>query len=135
MAKAKWDTDAAYEMYLAGKSDKQIGEELNVDPAAIGNYRRKHWETPLSVVPVETEAPEDLKSAESPVELPKPDFDPWDIYSVMETATRELKGIQAICTANAIQNLWNWDSKEALLKARADIDYLLKKLGEENATR
>ena len=57
------------------------------------------------------------------------------IFDVMEAATVELKGIQAICTANAIQSLWNWTSKEALLTARANIDYLLKKLGEENEAR
>lgn len=57
------------------------------------------------------------------------------IFDVMEAATVELKGIRAICTANAIQNLWNWTNKEALLTARANIDYLLKKLGEENEAR
>ena len=33
-------------------------------------------------------------------------------------------------TAEAILQLWNWDSREDLLKARGAIDYLLKKLEE-----
>ena len=56
--------------------------------------------------------------------------DPMNMLSVMEAATGELKGIQAICTANAIQSLWNWKSIYDLQRARASIDYLLKKLGE-----
>ena len=56
--------------------------------------------------------------------------DPMDMFSVMEAATGELNGIHAICTANAIQSLWNWKSIYDLQRARASIDYLLKKLGE-----
>ena len=57
------------------------------------------------------------------------------MYETVEAATRELKGIQAICTADAIQSLWNWKSIYDLQRARASIDYLLKRLGEENAAR
>lgn len=55
---------------------------------------------------------------------------PVELFDALEAATLELKGIQAICTANAIQNLWNWTGKEDLLKAKANIDYLLKKPGD-----
>ena len=57
------------------------------------------------------------------------------IFSALESATADLTGMRAICTANAIQNLWNWKGEEDLLKAKANIDYLIKRLGEENASR
>lgn len=75
-------------------------------------------------VSVNTEVP--APEAAAPVEEPET----VELFDAMEAATLELKGIQAICTANAIQNLWNWTSKEDLLKAKANIDYLLKKLGD-----
>ena len=78
--------------------------------------------------------PEVIKAPEQqisqPPMQPATQPDPMDMFSVMEAATGELKGIQAICTANAIQSLWNWKSIYDLQRARASIDYLLKKLGE-----
>lgn len=56
-------------------------------------------------------------------------------FEILEAATAELKGIQAICTANAIQSLWNWKTAADLQTARENIDYLLKRLGEENVIR
>lgn len=52
---------------------------------------------------------------------------PPEIYEVLEEATGNMQGIKAICTAEAILQLWRWDSKEDLLKAREAINYLLKK--------
>lgn len=43
MSKATWDTAAAYELYLAGKSDKEISEALSVPIGSVSFYRRKHW--------------------------------------------------------------------------------------------
>ena len=63
-------------------------------------------------------------------ETSKPAPRPLDIYKVLEEATAKRYGINAICTAEAILQLWNWDSREDLLKARGAIDYLLKKLEE-----
>ena len=64
-------------------------------------------------------------------ETSKPAPRPLDIYKVLEEATAKMQGINAICTAEeAILQLWNWDSREDLLKARGAIDYLLKKLEE-----
>jgi hypothetical protein len=64
-------------------------------------------------------------------ETSKPIRQPLDIYKVLEEATAKMQGITAICTAEAILQLWNWDSREDLLKARGAIDYLLKKLEEK----
>ena len=56
---------------------------------------------------------------------------PPEIYEVLEEATGNMQGIKAICTAEAILQLWKWESKEDLLKARAAIDYLIKKLEDK----
>ena len=118
MGKATWDTAKAYEMYLAGKSDKEISEALNVPTGSVSFYRRKHWGGTLrspvkrqkeaDIVPKTQKEPEQQTSL--PPTQPVVQTDPTDIFSVMEAATGELKGIQAICTANAIQSLWNWKS-------------------------
>ncbi len=133
MAKATWDTAAAYDLYLAGKSDKEISEALNVPIGSVSFYRKKHWGGTIKS-PVKKQ-----KEVESVPEITKPEQqttqpsgrpDPTDVFSIMEAATSDLKGIQAICTANAIQDLWNWKTIYDLQRARASIDYLLKKLGE-----
>lgn len=58
----------------------------------------------------------------------RPSAEPPDLYDVLEAATVQLTGIQAICTAEAISQLWNWNSRENLLKARDAIDHLLKRM-------
>ena len=54
----------------------------------------------------------------------------FDIYEVLESAVGTKQGIMATCTAEAIIQLWGWDSKADLMKARDAIDYLIKKLEE-----
>ena len=49
----------------------------------------------------------------------------------LEAATKDLMGIQAVCTANAIKYLWRWKKKngrEDLEKAKWYIDRLLKEV-------
>lgn len=53
-------------------------------------------------------------------------------YEIMEVATKDLAGIYAICTAEAITWLWNWKSAEDLQKAKAAIDYMLQKMEAKN---
>lgn len=76
------------------------------------------------------EEPKQEMKVEVKQETSKPAPRPLDIYKVLEEATANMQGINAICTAEAILQLWNWDSREDLLKARGAIDYLLKKLEE-----
>ena len=47
---------------------------------------------------------------------------------VMAMATEHLQGMEAVCTANAIQALLFWHCPEDLLQARDNIDYLLKRV-------
>lgn len=137
MAKAKWDTETGYQMFLAGNSDTAIGRALGVAAGTVNFYKRKHWlsKEPTGGDTVNRAPVENGK--EEPVMQPKAINPPVDtaMYETVEAATRELKGIQAICTADAIQSLWNWKSIYDLQRARASIDYLLKRLGEENAAR
>lgn len=55
MAKATWDTAAAYDLYLAGKSDKEISEALNVPIGSVSFYRKKHWGGDAPIPSEETE--------------------------------------------------------------------------------
>jgi len=51
------------------------------------------------------------------------------------TATRDLKGIEAVCIGNALKYLWRWKLKngtEDLKKAKWYIDYLLEEDNNNN---
>ena len=57
------------------------------------------------------------------------------VFEAMEQATEGMVGIHAICTADAIRSLWGWKDVKDLQAARDSIDYLIQRLGEENAAR
>ena len=56
------------------------------------------------------------------------------LYDVLEVATAELTGIQAVATADALANLWNWKDKSDLEQARNAIDFLIRKMEVSNGT-
>lgn len=61
-----------------------------------------------------------------------------ECIDALEAATCDLKGIEAICTANAIKYLWRWRQKngiEDLKKAKWYINHMIEKEGEENERR
>lgn len=52
-----------------------------------------------------------------------------ECIDALASATADLSGIEAVCTANAIKYLWRWKAKggvEDLLKARWYIDHMIK---------
>ena len=55
-----WNKAAGYEMFKAGKSDKEIGEALGVTAATVSYYRKKYWDGRAAIrpepAPVEPEA-------------------------------------------------------------------------------
>lgn len=54
-----------------------------------------------------------------------------ECIDALEAATVNLKGIEAVCTANAIKYLWRWKEKggiEDLEKSKWYIDRLIKKI-------
>lgn len=54
-----------------------------------------------------------------------------ECIDALEAATINLKGIEAVCTANAIKYLWRWKEKggiEDLEKSKWYIDRLIKKM-------
>lgn len=58
-----------------------------------------------------------------------------ECIDALKSATSDLSGIEAVCTANAIKYLWRWKDKnggEDLEKARWYIDRLLRELGAQN---
>lgn len=133
MKKPTWDTEAGRQMWLDGKSDSEIADEFRISTGAVTSFRRKHWE-PKPKAGGETLTRATTFDGKEEEFMPKSDAQPAshsvEVFDILEAATAELKGIQAICTAGAIQSLWNWSSKEDLLNAKANIDHLLKKLGE-----
>lgn len=53
-----------------------------------------------------------------------------ECIDALEAATINLKGIEAVCTANAIKYLWRWKEKggiEGLEKSKWYIDRLIKR--------
>lgn len=57
-----------------------------------------------------------------------------ECIDALAAATVELRGIEAVCTANAIKYLWRWKRKngtEDLRKAKWYLDRLLIVLGED----
>lgn len=59
-----------------------------------------------------------------PVDMSTPD----NVYRILAEATKSKTGIEAICTADAILCLWNWDSADDLRRARAAINHLIRRL-------
>lgn len=57
-----------------------------------------------------------------------------ECVDALEAATINLKGIEAVCTANAIKYLWRWKEKggiEDLEKSKWYIDRLIKKMEKQ----
>lgn len=58
-----------------------------------------------------------------------------ECIDALKAATSNLKGIEAICTANAIKYLWRWKDKngiEDLNKAKWYIDRLIREIEDDN---
>ena len=160
MGKPRWDIALGKQMWEQGMSDSQIAKHFGIAANTVLHQRRSYWEKGMESPtkkkkeeaevkrPLEDEVLEKMEPCTPPVdtvpvvcteketkidakkETSKPAPRPLDIYKVLEEATAKMQGITAICTAEAILQLWNWDSREDLLKARGAINYLLKKLEE-----
>ena len=146
MKKPKWDTELGRLMWLEGKKDGEIADAFGIPTSSVTSYRTRHWQkelirvedSPLTEEPKEPTAPEAV-SPEAMQELKQEVKEEIKLednknvrtqlhpYEVLEAATAGMTGIRAICTADAILCLWNWDTREDLEKAKAAIEYLLKK--------
>jgi hypothetical protein len=74
-----------------------------------------------------------VKDMKDPVKRPVhyANGDGIECIDAIEEAIKELVGIEAACTSNAIKYLWRWKKKggkQDLEKARWYIDHLIKKL-------
>jgi len=59
----------------------------------------------------------------------------FECIDVIEDVTSELKGLQAVCTANVMKYIWRWNKKngvEDLKKARWYLDKLITSLEADN---
>ncbi|PWV90247.1 uncharacterized protein DUF3310 [Paenibacillus cellulosilyticus] len=60
-----------------------------------------------------------------------------ECIDAIESATTELQGIEAVCTANVIKYVWRWKRKngvEDLRKARWYLDKLIARAQEREKT-
>lgn len=133
----KWDTALGKQMWEEGKTDRQIADHFGIAPNTVLYQRQKKWEKGSDSTPPEDELDPTVSPVET-LEIPKetvlqssapaPSAEPPGLYEVLEAATAQLQGIQAICTADAISQLWNWSSRDNLLRARSAIDHLIKRM-------
>lgn len=141
MGKPRWDTEFGRLLWLEGKSDVQIAKEMGVAPNTVLHQRRKWEKTTTRPEPAEAAqetgpAPElapmlTQAATEEKKETPPSTASmatPEGVYNILEEATKTKRGIEAICTADAILCLWNWDSADDLRRARAAINHLIKRL-------
>lgn len=138
MGKPRWDTELGRLLWLEGKSDAQIAKEMGVAPNTVLHQRRKWEKTTKRPEPVPEDVAPENEPELAPVlipetkETPKPPqvsmATPEGVYSILEEATKTKSGIEAICTADAILCLWNWDSADDLRRARAAINHLIRRL-------
>ncbi|MBO4938501.1 MAG: hypothetical protein J6C98_05815 [Oscillospiraceae bacterium] len=144
--KPKWDTEFGRLLWLDGRKDGEIADEFGIATSVVTAYRKRHWEQGNVSPPPQNQSSENTEPVSEPVavkeELPVPEEtkhedavsclrEPENVYEVLEAATRTLSGIRAICTADAILCLWNWNRPEDLERAKSAIDYLLKKEEEK----
>lgn len=140
MGAPSWDVDAGYKMWLDGSSDKEISKALHIAVSTVAYRRRKYWEQipqvggEASATPVTSTGEEEESMLTPKTEAPKVPAQ-ISVFEAMEQATEGMVGIHAICTADAIRSLWGWKDVKDLQAARDSIDYLIQRLGEENAAR
>ena len=133
MGKPKWDTELGMQMWLEGKKDKEIAEHFGIAANTVTTCRRKYWEKHKQPPKKNTEeATDPMDPPVGPVRKTEPAMvsmsTPDGVYRILEEATKTKSGIEAICTADAILCLWNWESADDLRRARAAINHLIKRL-------
>lgn len=130
--KPKWDTELGRLLWLDGRKDGEIADEFGIPISTVTAYRKRHWEQGTQK-PEKREEP--IKEEETVEEItvqsapPVEAVRPENVYDILEKATENMRGIDAICTADAILSLWGWESKEDLLRAKNAIEHMLRKAG------
>lgn len=131
-SKASWDTALGMQMWLEGKKDREIAEHFGIASNTVTTCRRKYWEKHVDPSEKKSEPPQAIPVQPAADPAPQPPkvsmSTPDGVYSILEEATKTKSGIEAICTADAILCLWNWDSADDLRRARAAINHLIKRL-------
>ena len=131
MSRTKWDTALGMQMWLEGKTDAEIAEHFGLAKTTVTSFRIRNWERHKDPnVPAQEASPEEVAPVQPEASNQKRvSMDCADgVYSILEEATKSKAGIEAICTADAILCLWNWSSADDLRRARAAINYLIKKI-------
>lgn len=116
------------EMRKAAAQQETAGQTLPAEEATVAAV-------PVQEAPAEPKEPEQTvikpeQTAVNPEQNgePVPVAAQIGVMEVIEQATANLTGIQAVCTAQAIQALWNWRTPEDLQTAQRSIQYLLRRM-------
>lgn len=148
-----WNKAAGFEMWKAGKSDKEIGDALGVTAATVSYYRKKYRDKctsnkPVDLVPAEPEEetvqpepvgmeanipeasePEDAAEDYEPEAVVEEDPEEVDarlMIRALENFVRDLKGMRAVLTFQVLQQLWNWKTVEDLKAAQTFLEGLIE---------
>ena len=117
----KWDRAAGREMWLAGKSDKEIAAVYGVSGEAVGQVRRKVWEKEVKSQENATPAPDPKDEPVNCHENATAKADTGELFRAIEIIVQGRNGMNAVVTAQAVLAL-----REGNLEtARAAIDWLL----------
>ena len=56
----------------------------------------------------------------------------FECIDIIEDITKDLVGIEAVCTANAIKYIWRWKHKNGIEDLRKAVWYLNKLIGDKS---
>ena len=149
-----WNKATGFEMWKAGKTDKEIGDALGVTAATVSYYRKKYWDKcagskpaePVPAEPEDEEIPqsglvgmepnipeiseqEDKAGGYEPEAVAEEDPEELDarlMIRALENFVRDLKGMRAVLTFQVLQQLWNWKTVEDLKAAQTFLEGLIE---------
>ena len=147
-----WNKTAGFEMWKAGKSDKEIAEAVGVTASAVCVHRKKYWEhkrektKPTTMEQKETEAAKEplineklADTAEDAIHVetaPTGDCcEPSDLtgsqaetlFSALEVIVEGRSGMDAVLTAQVVLAIANWESAEDLKEARMVLNHMIER--------
>lgn len=150
-----WNKELGKQMWVEGKGDAEIAKATGVTQGTISYFRRKHWEPESVAMLAEEESsgrPFPTEDEGRGLEVSgdreaAPELDPVIpetrqesvpcddgenacdddslVFAALEEATENLRGMDAVMTAQIITALWNWSDPAKLQEAKAFLDYLI----------
>lgn len=149
-----WNKELGKQMWAEGKGDAEIAKATGVTQGTISYFRRKHWEQSVvpgeaaaEVIDYDVALPQEALEEWTPAAEADPatplcsakDNEDEAIAKIvgtpalqdgipthaLEQATQDLRGMDAVMTAQIIMALWNWSDPKKLQEAKAFLEYLI----------